>query len=901
MFTTINNKFKVVITSDTATLEYYQSIYTHSKQKFNIPDRIEVVKKSVYQYIENCINNYLFGNYNILEVRSNLYNNLVYYSQLGTEDLNKTSNKGKQKPKQHSRTTPNTPILPKTTAKHLQTSEQGTSVKLLLSIILFPISLAQSQTPNLLLNCFSRPEDFQSPRNPTQQQEPISTSTNIIEYLQKNESDHSENLESKKTESEQERITKNKEEMATAYIAKIPEFTSEDNDTREPFENWQAIKDAFLQQFTNNNISITLYNHFCNIKQEISETVMTYLRRFNKLFRQIRQLETNDYYSDAQILDQFIARLKDKLIKKVCPHAPKDLTTAIRHAKNYEMAMEEANHTKLVNLAIEKTSSAAEKKIDQLTKKVENYFTNQQQQQQSQRYQPLQRCNQNNFGSPSNNQPQNCKVAAPRLNPSNNTILSAQIAQNTNLSDIFPFKFEANELPFLLSNAVINEQKTITVMYTEITVERKPIQLILNNRLAGNKAPVFEFKEEKEMSFTETYMALGLTSNWAEETEQEIFEESRKWKKVRYSTPKPQKKPPYIPLKCKDCKKKLSFMRACIFSEEEYETCTCYFCKACHRKRFRFPKRSRKWDNTPCLTCRDMLSEEYNWIDVAMRGGVCDQICQYALSISEKFRRGTLFDAAYNSALNKLYHYPYDAEMIFDLAMVLINETTQGDVHQIKEAEYIEYTIELAGFDYKDKVETYHQITSHIYPTKEAQIQQLKQMNIQLCKECVMPYDDQWCLECYALSIPLPDENDENEIEFGVFELVEELPTTPIYLLENQPPLQLKYFDNYGQRIRPKKAYEINARYDLKYPRKDTLVLQPKLLTRINLKIALEIPLEAMVQIAFRLSLANKGINIRGGIIDAEYTENIIIILQTLMTVLVSSEKKVHIYRKCCN
>ncbi|KAG9291508.1 hypothetical protein G9A89_021927 [Geosiphon pyriformis] len=49
---------------------------------------IEVVKKSVYQYIENCINNYLFGNYNISEVRSNLYNNLAHSSQLGTEDLN---------------------------------------------------------------------------------------------------------------------------------------------------------------------------------------------------------------------------------------------------------------------------------------------------------------------------------------------------------------------------------------------------------------------------------------------------------------------------------------------------------------------------------------------------------------------------------------------------------------------------------------------------------------------------------------------------------------------------------------------------------------------------------------------------------------------------------------------
>ncbi|KAG9286799.1 hypothetical protein G9A89_012349 [Geosiphon pyriformis] len=146
-------------------------------------------------------------------------------------------------------------------------------------------------------------------------------------------------------------------------------------------------------------------------------------------------------------------------------------------------------------------------------------------------------------------------------------------------------------------------------------------------------------------------------------------------------------------------------MGACISPEEEYETRTCYFYK------------------TPCLTCGDMLPEEYNWIDVAMRGGVCNQICQYALSISKKVRRGTPFDAAYNNVFNKLYHYSHDAEMIFDLAMALINGATQEDVHQMKEAEYIEYIMELAGFDYEDKVKTYHQIASHIYPTQEAQIQ----------------------------------------------------------------------------------------------------------------------------------------------------------------------------------
>ncbi|KAG9303039.1 hypothetical protein G9A89_022128 [Geosiphon pyriformis] len=162
--------------------------------------------------------------------------------------------------------------------------------------------------------------------------------------------------------------------------------------------------------------------------------------------------------------------------------------------------------------------------------------------------------------------------------------------------------------------------------------------------------------------------------------------------------------------------------------------------------------------------------------------------------------------------------------------------------------------MELAGFDYEDKVEVYHQIA--------------KQMNIRLCEEYIMPCDEH---------IPLPNKNDENKIEFGEPEATEEIETTPIYLIENQPALQLKYFNNNGQEIKPKKAHKIDAGYDLRYPGKDTLVLKPKSLTKINLKIALKIPPGAMVQITSWFSLASKGINVRGGIIDAGYTGDITI------------------------
>ncbi|KAG9293024.1 hypothetical protein G9A89_016386 [Geosiphon pyriformis] len=61
------------------------------------------------------------------------------------------------------------------------------------------------------------------------------------------------------------------------------------------------------------------------------------------------------------------------------------------------------------------------------------------------------------------------------------TIPLARIAENANLSDIFPFEFEANKSPFLLSNAAANKQKAITAMYTEAEVEKKPICLILDS------------------------------------------------------------------------------------------------------------------------------------------------------------------------------------------------------------------------------------------------------------------------------------------------------------------------------------------------------------------------------------------------------------------------------------
>ncbi|KAG9287241.1 hypothetical protein G9A89_008871 [Geosiphon pyriformis] len=143
-----------------------------------------------------------------------------------------TSNNKRQKDNRPVHTTPNTP---KKSFKHLQTPEQGTSSKLSLIITPFPASLAQAQTTNSPLNRFTRPEDFTSLRSLIRQQELLQTSSNLLDFLAENQSEHSETAANEENNSEitkEESInSENEEDKMTTYIAKIPKFNGEDIET----------------------------------------------------------------------------------------------------------------------------------------------------------------------------------------------------------------------------------------------------------------------------------------------------------------------------------------------------------------------------------------------------------------------------------------------------------------------------------------------------------------------------------------------------------------------------------------------------------------------------------------------------------------------------------------------
>ncbi|KAG9294917.1 hypothetical protein G9A89_003257 [Geosiphon pyriformis] len=69
---------------------------------------------------------------------------------------------------------------------------------------------------------------------------------------------------------------------------------------------------------------------------------------------------------------------------------------------------------------------------------------------------------------------------------------------------------------------------------------------------------------------------------------------------------------------------------------------------------------------------------------------------------------------------------------------------------------------------------------------------------------------------------------------------------------------ELKWFSDNKENIMLECTHNINAEFDLRYPGKDAIKLKPHLCTCIDLKIALEISVTIIVQLAFRNSLAKK-------------------------------------------
>ncbi|CAG8695300.1 5403_t:CDS:1, partial [Ambispora gerdemannii] len=96
-------------------------------------------------------------------------------------------------------------------------------------------------------------------------------------------------------------------------------------------------------------------------------------------------------------------------------------------------------------------------------------------------------------------------------------------------------------------------------------------------------------------------------------------------------------------------------------------------------------------------------------------------------------------------------------------------------------------------------------------------------------------------------------------------------PMKPTKCKQKKKKTTLKYYNDQNLGLQPEKAHSKDAEFDLKYPGKETLVLPPRTVMTIDLKIAVEVSQGSMMQLASRSSLAAKGIMVKGSVIDAGY------------------------------
>ncbi|KAG9295187.1 hypothetical protein G9A89_006168 [Geosiphon pyriformis] len=291
----------------------------------------------------------------------------------------------------------------------------------------------------------------------------------------------------------------------------------------------------------------------------------------------------------------------------------------------------------------------------------------------------------------------------------------------------------------------------------------------------------------------------------------------------------------------------------------------------------------------------------------------------------KKFEKGTPIKAVWRRAVQQLNSCPHDDDKIWRMAIAKIERATPKEIREIKNnpPEPIELDWNAEPIINFLEPEEFHEHYQNLAPTKEEQEQRLAQLNTRLCCHYLISSDFEYCDNCDLIYNPSPcmiytipkeekpissctsesesllnpdsnsdNDDDENNGSSSIqndndndnninsdsnsdsnYEQYIALPN----LTKEQ---ELKWFSDNNEDIMPECVHDTDAGFDLRYPGTEAIKLEPHMCTCIDLKIALEIPATTIVQLASRNSLARREINIRGGIIDMGYVENIITILQ---------------------
>ncbi|KAG9301345.1 hypothetical protein G9A89_018017 [Geosiphon pyriformis] len=226
---------------------------------------------------------------------------------------------------------------------------------------------------------------------------------------------------------------------------------------------------------------------------------------------------------------------------------------------------------------------------------------------------------------------------------------------------------------------------------------------------------------------------------------------------------------------------------------------------------------------------------------------------------------------------------PHDDDEIWRMALAKIEGAMPKEIKMIKDnsPEFLELDWDAEPIINLLDLEQFHEHYQELAPTREEQEQWLEQLNTQLCQHCLIPCDFQYCDKCDLIYNPppcmiymIPEEEEPissctSESELPINQTNSDLNYEQyIALPDLSKEQELKWYSDNEEGIMPERVHNTDAGFDLRYPGKNAIKLEPHSCTCIDLKIALEILATTMVQLASRSSLAKRGINIRGGIID---------------------------------
>ncbi|KAG9288289.1 hypothetical protein G9A89_021320 [Geosiphon pyriformis] len=145
------------------------------------------------------------------------------------------------------------------------------------------------------------------------------------------------------------------------------------NITKDNAYSWIAdAKKAITANGWNNDCTVQTLPFFLTETanswyQSLAEKPTSFIE-FKLAFLQYFSIEKN-YYTTAQVLNQFIKELWSSILRSVRPRHPISLQDAITLTRDFESAKQEVNHIQAINLAINGTSDI-DAKITQLSEKL---------------------------------------------------------------------------------------------------------------------------------------------------------------------------------------------------------------------------------------------------------------------------------------------------------------------------------------------------------------------------------------------------------------------------------------------------------------------------------------------------------------------------------------------------